>query len=73
MTPKTPLESLLVHLDMLKSKADTVDIESIIHTIENVYLPQEDDQRTADGNAGYRKALADAPKYCSQCGSPIKQ
>ena len=35
---QTPMESLLVHLEMLKSKVDTIDIQSLIDTIKQSYL-----------------------------------
>ena len=35
---QTPMQSLLVHLEMLKSKVDTIDIQSLIDTIKQSYL-----------------------------------
>jgi hypothetical protein len=44
MAQQTAMESLLVHLEMLKSKVDTVDIQSVINAINTSYLELEKEQ-----------------------------
>ena len=38
---QTAMQSLLVHLEMLKSKVDTIDIQSLIDTIEQSYFEKD--------------------------------
>jgi len=44
MAQQTAMQSLLTHLEMLKSKVDTVDIQSVINAINTSYLELEKEQ-----------------------------